>query len=52
MVEEHHLKILRAHRPRNPHYMVRSPRKSGKFIQEWNLVVPEEILERHWEEVP
>ncbi|RLF91823.1 transcriptional regulator [Thermococci archaeon] len=52
MVEERHLVALRAHRPRSPHYMVRTPRESGRLVQEWNLVVPVEILERHWEEVP
>jgi len=51
MVEERHLAALRAHRPRSPHYMVRTPRESGRLVPEWNLVVPVEILERHWEEV-
>jgi len=51
MVEERHLSALRAHRPRSPHYMVRAFRESGKFVPEWNLVVPVEILERRWEEV-
>ena len=51
MVEEQHLAALRAHRPRSPHYMVRTPRESGRLVQEWNLVVPAEILERRWEEV-
>ena len=50
-VEEHHLKMLRAHRPRSPHYMARTTRESGRLIPEWNLVVPLKILERSWEEV-
>jgi len=51
MVEERHLAALRAHRPQSPHYMVRTSRESGRLVQEWNLVVPAEILERRWEEV-
>jgi len=26
-------------------------KKSGKFFSKWNLVVPEYILKRSWEEV-
>ena len=51
MVGEHYLKTLRDMRPRQPHYISRSKRKSGRLVPEWNLVVPEEILERSWEEV-
>jgi predicted transcriptional regulator of viral defense system len=51
MVEEAHLAALRAHRPRSPHYMARTTRESGRWIPEWRLVVPPEILERGWEEV-
>lgn len=51
MVEDDHLAALRAHRPRSPHYMIRTTRGSGRLIPEWNLVVPLAILERSWEEV-
>ncbi len=51
MVDDSHLKVLREHRPRKPHYMTRTPRKSGRLITKWNLVVPVEILERSWQEV-
>jgi len=51
MVEERHLAALRARRPQSPHYMVRTSRESGRLVPKWNLVVPVEILERHWEEV-
>lgn len=51
MVEEHHLKALHDLRPRQPHYLERSKRKSGRLVSEWNLVVPSEVLERTWEEV-
>ncbi len=50
MVEERHLKPLHDHRPRQPHYL-NSPRKSGKLVANWNLVVPVELFERTWGEV-
>ena len=50
MVEDAHLKTLYDHRPRRPHYMERSRRKSGRFVSAWNLIVPEEIIRRSWEE--
>jgi predicted transcriptional regulator of viral defense system len=51
MVEDIHLQPLRDHRPRKPHYMVRGRRKPGRFLTDWNLVVPTEIFERSWVEV-
>jgi predicted transcriptional regulator of viral defense system len=51
MVDDQYLKVLRDMRPKQPHYMSGSRRKSGRFVPEWNLVVPGEILERTWEEV-
>ncbi|HRS82697.1 MAG TPA: type IV toxin-antitoxin system AbiEi family antitoxin domain-containing protein [Smithellaceae bacterium] len=50
MVDETHLKIFRDRRPRRPHYLERSRRKAGRFIADWNLVVPEEVYRRSWEE--
>ena len=51
MVEEVHLGTLRDHRPRQPHYLDSSNRKSGKVVAEWNLVVPVDLFERTWGEV-
>jgi predicted transcriptional regulator of viral defense system len=51
MVEDHHLNLLHDMRPRQPHYLNRSKRKSGRFVSEWNLVIPREVLERSWGEV-
>jgi hypothetical protein len=50
MVEDAHLKTFHDLCPRRPHYMERSRRKSGRFVSAWNLVVPEEIIRRSWEE--
>jgi len=52
MVEERHLRTLRAHRPRSPHYLDRAKREPGQLIADWNLVVPLQVLERRWGEVP
>jgi hypothetical protein len=51
MAEDRHLEALRALRPRQPHYLNRSKRKSGHLISAWNLVVPKEVMERAWGEV-
>lgn len=51
MVEERHLNELRANRPRQPHYLDRSRRESGKLVRDWNLVVPTKVVERSWSEV-
>lgn len=52
MVEDRHLKPLRDRRPRQPQYMDRTKRGSGRLVLEWNLVVPGELLDRAWDEVP
>ncbi len=51
MVEERYLETLRDHSPRQPQYLDRSNRKSGKLVGNWNLVVPVELFERTWGEV-
>lgn len=51
MTEERHLKALHDMRPRQPHYLDRAKRRSGRLVSEWNLVVPKEVLERAWGEV-
>ncbi len=51
MVEDRHLNALRDMRPKQPHYLVRSKRKSGRLVLEWNLVVPRKIIERAWGDV-
>jgi len=44
------LKKLKAHRPKNPHYMEREDRSGGQLSPEWNLIVPTDIQDRVWEE--
>jgi predicted transcriptional regulator of viral defense system len=52
MVEDRHLKVLHDLRPRQPHYLDRGKRASGRLVSKWNLVVPRDILERGWEAMP
>ena len=55
MVEEDHLRRLREHRPKRPTYMIRADRSRGNrkrsLVKAWNLVVPQKILNRTWEEI-
>lgn len=54
MLDERHLKRLREYRPKAPIYMVPSGaarnRTKNHLIKDWNLLVPESILRRTWEE--
>ncbi len=52
MVDECHLKALRDRRPAQPHYMDLARRHPGRLVRDWNLVVPEDVLTRSWDEVP
>lgn len=49
-VEEHHLKALREHAPRQPQYLDRK-REPGRLVKSWNLVVPDRVINRAWAEV-
>jgi hypothetical protein len=51
MVNDSHLDALRNLRSQKPHYMIRTSRKPGRLVANWNLVVPVEILNRSWQEV-
>jgi predicted transcriptional regulator of viral defense system len=47
-VDEAHLRPLRRLRPAQPRYMDRS--RGGKWVAAWNLVVPQAVFDRSWEE--
>lgn len=51
MVEEKHLKLLRRNKPKQVHYLDRGHQGKQRLVKEWNLMVPDEILNRSWEEV-
>ena len=50
MVDDGSLRALRRLRPRGPHYLDRGHHGRSRLVKEWNLMVPEEILDRTWEE--
>ena len=50
MVDPSHMERLKARCPKSPHYLERSQKGSSKFFSDWNLVVPDFIVERHWDE--
>jgi predicted transcriptional regulator of viral defense system len=52
MVEDRYFEILGRGLPKKPHYMVRTGRISGRFFERWNLIVPDKIADRSWQEVP
>jgi predicted transcriptional regulator of viral defense system len=49
-VEERHLAVLREHAPKQPRYLD-ATRKHGRLVKPWNLIVPEQVMSRVWEEV-
>lgn len=51
MVEESALSRLRARAPKTAHYLDRLTRGTARLVTQWNLVVPEALLNRSWEEV-
>ncbi len=50
MVDDNHLDRLRRLRPRQPHYVTRRKHESSRLVRGWNLIIPNEILNRSWEE--
>jgi predicted transcriptional regulator of viral defense system len=49
-IDEKALLTLQKKKPNGIHYLERSKRESGKYIKRWNLIVPEQIIKRAWEE--
>jgi predicted transcriptional regulator of viral defense system len=49
-VEEQHLRPLRERAPGQPRYLGRA-REHGRLVKPWNLIVPERVLNRTWEEL-
>jgi predicted transcriptional regulator of viral defense system len=48
-VDKKDLQKLKKRIPRQPHYM--DKKLKGKLVRQWNLIVPEKILEKSWGEV-
>jgi len=51
MVDNVHLNPLRGLRPRQPHYFARGKRRGCRWVKDWNLLIPVEILNKSWGEV-
>lgn len=51
LVEDRHLEALHARVPAQPRYLERRHRKGGKLFPRWNLIVPDRVRTRSWEEV-
>ena len=51
MVDDAHLNPLRKLRPRQPHYLIRGKRKGCRWVKDWNLMIPADILDKSWEDV-
>lgn len=51
MVDEKQLGKLRKLAPRQPHYLERRNRSGGTLLKDWNLIVPEDVVNRSWAEV-
>ena len=49
MVTDSYLQQLEKQRPKKPHYMQPSSR-GGKLFSRWNLIVPDAVVGRAWEE--
>jgi len=49
-VDDSHLDRFRRLRPRQPHYLARRKRGAVRLVGEWNLIIPNEVLNRSWEE--
>jgi len=49
MVGDVHLDALARHVPSQPSYLDRR-REQGRLVHPWNLIVPEKVLHRRWEE--
>ena len=51
MVDEKYFDELKKFCPKQPHYMDNFAKKEGRLMKKWNIIVPNEILNKVWEEV-
>lgn len=50
-ISEKDLDKLKTRLPKSTHYLERGKRSGGKYIKEWRIVVPIELLNQNWEEL-
>lgn len=51
LIEDCHLQRLYALRPKRPCYLERSKRQAGTLVPDWNVIVPDMILNQTWSQV-
>lgn len=51
MVDDKYLEKLKKACPKSPHYLDVFKKSKSRLIKKWNLIVPEEVLEKNWEEI-
>jgi predicted transcriptional regulator of viral defense system len=49
-VDEKYLNLLQEKIPKQKQYLERNQQSRGMFLKRWNLIVPETVLKRAWEE--
>jgi len=51
MVDSKYLNKFKKLVPKQTHYMDGSAKKEGRLMKEWNLIVPQQVADRAWENV-
>lgn len=51
MVDEKYLDRLQKLAPKQPYYLNGRQQTLGRFLKKWNLIVPEKVLHKTWEDV-
>lgn len=50
-INEHYFVKLKKYLPHSVHYLDRKSKGKGKYVKEWRIVVPYELIEEGWEEI-
>lgn len=50
-IDKHCFVELKKYLPKSIHYLDRQNRNNGKYIKEWRIVVPQELIQAGWEEI-
>lgn len=50
MVDQRYLDRLATRRPLKPHYLDRQHEEGNRMVARWNLIVPQSLFDRSWEE--
>src|SRR3990167_9255977 len=50
-IAEHYFLKLKKYLPKSVHYLDRKNKTEGKYIKEWRIIVPAELITESWEEI-